>query len=265
MRYSPRQRVDKSHLHNTASEELAGQFQLAEGKSPTCSSHSRIPAAVRRAVKRERLRIARDIHDHVGQYLVGIMLRLAALEYRFAEPTLRSSLRELRSIMARFGEELKVVSAGERCGVPCGNELLPALKKLFGDWERETGIRIDFECRAESGVETRDATAEVVYRVVQEALTNVAKHARGASWVKVRLCLAARSLHLCIEDDGPSPCVVPAVVRRSLRGNGIAGMCERLAEVGGKLEIHRLPQKGIGLRINIPLMEGANRALGSTQ
>ncbi|MCT7376936.1 sensor histidine kinase [Chelativorans salis] len=219
---------------------------------------------VQLAVEQERHRIARDIHDHVGQHLVGIMLRLAALEHRFVEPSLRSSLGELCSIIVRFGEELKAVSAGKCCGVPSGNELVPALKKLLGDWGRNTGITTVFECRAETGIEPSDAIAEVVYRGVQEALTNVAKHAPGASRVKVRLRLAVWSLRLRIEDDGPGLCAAPALGRRSPRGpNGIVGMCERLAEVGGELEIRRLRQKGTCVLITIPLRKGASQALGN--
>ncbi|WP_265518357.1 sensor histidine kinase [Nitratireductor luteus] len=308
MRHSPRTCADKSRPNGADSEEFVRQFQLAQGKSRTCSpadsklgggtqvkdscnrqekdlsqsgdmgrmlgaadaekprqanpvgfrdglsTHSDRHAAVRRAIEQERLRIARDIHDHAGQQLVGMMLRLAAMEYRFADPSLRSSLVELRSILAQFGEELKAIAAGERCGVPQGNELIPALEKLLRDWEHETGIRIVFKCKVESGAEPSDATAEVAYRVVQEALTNVAKHARGASRVEVGLRLGAYSLHLRIEDDGPSPRVMPTMGRRSARGpNGIAGMCERLAEVGGELEIRRLPRRGTGLHVNIPI------------
>lgn len=221
--------------------------------------------AVRIAVEQERLRIARDIHDHVGQHVIGILLRLAALEYRITEPTLRSSVCELRSIMAQFSEELKAVSAGERCGVPTGSELVPALERLIGEWKRATGIGTLFECNAMSGVEWSDAVAEVVYRIVQEALTNVAKHAHGATRAKIVLHSADWSLRLRVEDDGAGPAPEPRTHCPGPRGpKGIAGMRERVALLGGALEFRHTPHKGACLVVDIPLWRERNQAWGTS-
>ncbi|MDZ5696485.1 sensor histidine kinase [Chelativorans sp. M5D2P16] len=221
--------------------------------------------AVEEAIAQERLRIARDVHDHVGQHLVGITLRLAALEYRIQNPTLRASLSELRTIVGRFGEELKALSVGERCGVPSGATLFSALERLIGDWERGTGIRIEFDCRTGEDLVPSEAVAEAVYRVVQEALTNVAKHALTARRVTVRLTQHGRTLRLRIEDDGRGAGAPPAANSRRRGGWGIIGMRERVAALGGTLDVRRRAQRGMSVLANIPLELNSEQTWGQRQ
>ena len=216
-------------------------------------------------VQRERQRRARDVHDHAGQYFVGIMLRLAALELLTTDRNVRDSLRELHTTVAKFRDELRAICAGERCGVPSGNLLMAALADLIPKWEQEVGIAARFDGEIKDLGELDDATAEAIFRVVQEALTNVAKHASYASQVSVSLRLKQqlkqRILSLEIEDDG----IAKPGLRKDRRWNGehhggLVGMRERVAELGGHFDVCHQDGQGTRLVAMIPIDRFAKKS-----
>jgi signal transduction histidine kinase len=244
---------------------IAHKNDPARGLSDVSGSFSETVHAID-AVARERRRIARDLHDHAGQYFVGIMLRLAALERRATDETVRASLHDLCTTVTRFGDELKAIYAGERCGVPRGCGLVAALANMSSQWEREVGIEVRFDCRLAECTDLDDATAEAVFRVVQEALTNVAKHALQASRVNVHLGLEDQMLKLVVEDDGLGTRPQAGPCSRSTRQHyGIVGMRERVAELGGHLEVGRLATKGMRLVATLPISKSADEPVGAVQ
>ena len=204
-------------------------------------------------LKRERHRIARDLHDHVGQYIVGVMLRLAAIERRIEDADLRMELSELRPTLLRFTDELKAITHG--INLPTGAELIPALSDMISRWESVALIETRFEHEPEGGVETDSSTTEVIFRVVQEALTNIAKHASDATLVTVRLSFTASEIVLTIEDDGRGFVGSPDMYNDCDRvHHGIAGMRERVDEVGGKFKIRSpVNHRGTCVVVTIPL------------
>ena len=213
--------------------------------------------SIRDAIRQERQRISRDLHDHAGQYLVDIMLRLAALEQVSSDPSVKGAFAGIRQLLARFDDELVAISAGELRGVPVGAELIPALTQLTGQWERETGIPIDFHAEQANGIEPDDATTEMIFRIAQEALTNVAKHATKASQVNVRLEFTSERIELSIEDDGVGLNSSHGEGRPIRRG-GIINMQERLAERGGQLVVLSPPTGGTKVVAMIPVRNGLN-------
>ncbi|TIS55053.1 MAG: sensor histidine kinase [Mesorhizobium sp.] len=218
------------------------------------------------AAAQERRRIARDLHDHAGQYFVGIMLRLAALELYTSEPTTHAALRDLRTVLEQFSDEVRGICAGERCGVPRGSGLVAALEDLVLQWEREVGIAVRFDREMTDGSDLDDTTAEAVFRIVQEALTNVAKHAPQASLVNVRLQLKPQMLGLEIEDDGLTRCEPPSSSLRSVGQHcGINGMRDRVAELGGNFSVRHLAGKGTRIVATIPLINSSYQRTGTRQ
>jgi signal transduction histidine kinase len=213
--------------------------------------------SIRDAIRQERRRISRDLHDHAGQYLVGIMLRLTALEQVSSDPSVRGAFAEIRRLLSRFGDELVAISAGELRGVPLSGELIPALAELAGQWERETGIPIRFHAEQATGIEPDDATTEMIFRIAQEALTNVAKHATKASQVNVRLEFAHEQVELSVEDDGEGLNSYHGEGRPIRRG-GIINMHERLAERGGQLVVFSPPTGGTKVVAMVPARHGPN-------
>ena len=211
-------------------------------------------------------RVARDLHDVSGQYFVGIMLRLAALELLATDPDMRESLCELHATVARFRDEVRALCQGQRCA-PRGDDLVAALADLIPQWEQEVGIsaRFDREMVDSSGLD--DETAETVFRVVQEALTNVAKHAAEASQVSIRLRLRPdhepRMLSLEIEDDGVAQHVAPRDSHAdALHRGGIVGMRERVAELGGHFTVRHRKGKGTRVIAMIPVRNSATGSYG---
>ena len=211
--------------------------------------------SIQDAIRKERQRISRDLHDHAGQYLVDIMLRLAALEQVSSDPSVRGAFAGIRQLLARFDDELVAISAGERRGVPASGGLIPALTQLTRQWERETGIPIGFHAEHATGIEPDDATTEMIFRIAQEALTNVAKHATKASRVNVRLEFTSERIELSIEDDGVGLNSSHGEGRPIRRG-GIINMQERLAERGGQLVVFSPSAGGTKVVAMVPVRNG---------
>lgn len=221
--------------------------------------------AVRDAVEHERQRISRDLHDHAGQYLVGIALRLAALERKVADPSTNRAFAELRQLLDRFCDELRSISRGEHPGLPLGCDLVKALINLTSEWESETGIAVHFRSEVTSNaidpdttrVEPDTATSEAMFRIAQEALTNIAKHATNASHVTVQLEFARDLLTLTVADDGPG--FEPGRgAGRPVRRGGLINMHERLTERGGQLVISCPPTGGTSVVAMVPIVGRRN-------
>ena len=146
---------------------------------------------------------------------------------------------------------------GEQRGVPLSGGLIAALAELTGRWENETGIPIRFHSEQATGIEPDDATTEMIFRIAQEALTNVAKHATKASQVNVRLEFASEQVELSIEDDGAGLNSYRGE-RRPIRRGGIINMQERLAERGGQLVVFSPPTGGTKVVAMVPVRYGPN-------
>jgi two-component system, NarL family, sensor histidine kinase UhpB len=183
------------------------------------------------AQEEERKRIARELHDEVGQVLTGVMLQLDDPEAREA---VRRSLDDVR----RIARELRPETL-DHLG------LLSALRALSNGVE---GVHV--ERRLDTGdLELRPDVELAVYRVAQEGLTNVMRHS-GATEALLALERVDGSLRLTVRDNGRG---LPD--GRPPRGGGITGMSERALQVGGRLSIGSSRDGGTEVRLDIPLPE----------
>ena len=199
-------------------------------------------------VARERQRIARDLHDNAGQYLVGIALRLKALELTAEDHTFRESITDIRGMLSRFGEELRATCSGNRGGIPNAASLISALDSLVSEWQRDTGIPVFFEHEVKEGTGFDDDEAEAVFRIVQESLTNVAKHAAAASRVDIRLRVTRSRIRLEVADNSiKKEALSDTYCCIQSGGKGISGMRERVSELGGQLWVRHTAGKGAQL------------------
>lgn len=204
------------------------------------------------AVERERRRLARDIHDLSGQYIVAALFRLDALERASGDAALARHCNDVREMLVQLSRELENVTSGSENTAPDGSDLITALSNLIGRWEDHIGIATRFLHEAAKDFRIDDATAETLFRITQEALTNVAKHAATASLVTIRLRQIAACLVLTIEDDGTGKGRQPMPEDRGFhRPSGIAGMRERVAELGGTLTLERTA-RGTRLMVAVP-------------
>ena len=200
----------------------------------------------------ERRTLARELHDEMGQTLTAIGVTASFLE-RNAEQISAKQLAEcayeLRRDVRTSGEQLRAMLKGLRPhGLDTGG-LSNALCELVAGWQqRESGI--SFRLSLPTPMPTVDEAAGLVlYRVVQEALTNAVRHS-SARYCQVRIETSADMLQLEIADDGKG--LPPSNIAQN---GGLLGMKERVAMVGGLLVIKTGPEGGLKLQISLPLQQ----------
>lgn len=200
----------------------------------------------------ERRKISRDLHDVIAQTLSGINVQMGSLKSEAAtyskglQKKITDTQRLLEksvAIVHRFAYELRPTVLDDL-------GLIPALKSLMKKFLTDTGTRVSLKIYneiEESSITIRTA----LYRVVQEALTNAARHAQ-ASQVKVNLRCVSGSIHMEIDDDGQGFEVEDALGAIRGRRLGLLGMRERIEMVGGTFSVESLPGKSTTIRVEIP-------------
>jgi signal transduction histidine kinase len=194
-------------------------------------------------------RIAHSVHDEAGQLLDAARLAMSDLD-RDASPVLQERLSQVRAILEQAETELRKLSHELRPIILDDLGLTPALQLLAEGMARRSGLTVQVETcldeRARPNVET------AVYRIVQEALTNVIRHA-AATNVRIQLTRDGRGNLCCsVRDDGVGFDMVSVLSRRQKGGLGLIGIRERLNAVGGTLQIHSERGWGTELRVEIP-------------
>lgn len=185
------------------------------------------------AQEEERKRIARELHDDTAQALTSVLVRLRLLERSLENERLQRGVAELRALTGATLEGVRRLATDLRPPMLDDLGLEAALQSLVQDFSQRWLTRVTF---ASGRLGRLPAEAELVlYRIVQEALSNVAKHA-NASQVLVRLTRRGRMLRLLVEDDGCG-FDVEATKHSRESGLGLFGMEERLALVGGTLGV----------------------------
>lgn len=204
----------------------------------------RAGSAALRAQEEERARVARDLHDEVNQSLTGLLLRLEAAR-EAAPPELEAELEETKALANQAMRELLSLARQLR---PTALDDLGLAAAVAGQVEQLARGEIAAEFAADGDLSDLDDDAQlVVYRVVQEALSNAARHS-GANRIDVRLRRAARGgVELEVSDDGRG-----FAFDEAERGLGIAGMRERALLIGGELTIESRPQHGTTVRLTVP-------------
>jgi signal transduction histidine kinase len=228
---------------------VAEQFALRASIAVDLS-HRVARDALRRVVEGqelERRRLARELHDETGPALTSILLGLRAVEDSTAPADVGPALADLRELVVATLQDVRRLAVQLRPAALDDFGLVAALERLAQTFAEASGVRVDLEARLG---ETR-LPAEVettLYRIVQEALTNVVKHA-GASNVSILLARRGSAASLVIEDDGRG-----FVVEDSRSdGLGLLGMRERVALHDGRLTIESTPAAGTTLAVEVPL------------
>jgi signal transduction histidine kinase len=196
----------------------------------------------------ERTRVAREIHDELGQALTGLKLDLAWLRQKSVKSA--DAQRKFKEIMGQVDETIgrvRRIASELRPSLLDNLGLIAAIEWQLEDFQKHTGIRPQFV----SNVETLDLSVEAstaLFRVVQEALTNVMRHAK-ASRVKIALNYDSELVQIGISDNGIG---LPRNRKSDFKSLGILGMKERIARVGGDLKFFSEPGKVTRLGITIP-------------
>ena len=201
----------------------------------------------------ERRRISREIHDGLGQMLTAIKFNLEILEDGITvQEEEKKRIADIKQLLDNTVKEAREISYNLMPSVLDDFGLAPGLQSLCEQFSKGSELRVTFHAH---GL-TERLTPEVetgVYRIAQEALNNIAKHA-GAKEVEVQIVKHADRLRLTVEDDGIGMNVLPAASRSLFGGGtGLVGMRERASSFNGTLVIDSTPGKGSTIDVEIPL------------
>jgi signal transduction histidine kinase len=197
----------------------------------------------------ERRRLARELHDETGQSLAALLVGLRAMTDMTSASDVASAALRLRNIAAQTVDDVGRLARGLHPAVLDDMGLAAAGMRYVKDYARSFGCVVDFVATDVDTPRLAPLAAATMYRILQEALTNVARHAAATS-VVVELNRDDRTLELQVRDDGAGFDVDR--VMPGLQGLGLRGMRERVTLLGGVLSVESQPGRGTVVRANIP-------------
>jgi PAS domain S-box-containing protein len=206
------------------------------------------------AREEEQRRIARELHDETGQALTSLLVGLRTLEGAPSLAAAQEQVAELRRVTARTLDEVHRLARGLRPAVLDELGLVPAVDQLALDYVQARGVPVDVSAVGFGPERIPPAVETTVYRVVQEALTNTAKHA-GARTASVVLQQRRDVVQAIVSDDGCGFDVETALRAPAAWTHlGLHGMRERAALLGGTVTIESTPGEGTTIYVRIPVM-----------
>jgi signal transduction histidine kinase len=227
-------------------EALLNELQVANAKLAQAAEKEK-----ELAIAEERVRLARDIHDGLGHHLTSLKIQLqvasklvernpqaAAQAIQVCQAEAHQALEDVRNSVSLMRQPLSEKQALEA-----------RLNSLVNDFQRNTQLSANFDCSGDP-LELSAFIDESLYRTAQEGLTNVQKHALGASQVSVRLFYEPAAVRLSVEDDGKGP---DQESTSPETGFGLVGLRERAGKLGGGVTSGYQPGGGFKVETHIPL------------
>ena len=204
------------------------------------------------AIEEERNQIALNLHDDLGQKLTAINLDIAWLKRRIGVQSqpVREKFEDMNMMIKDTIESIKETSAFLRPAILFDLGLVPAIKSQLSKFEKHTGIKCHLNYAPDEIVFDNQLSI-ILYRILQESLTNVARHS-AAKTVEVNLRNLNKKVEMLITDDGIG---IETSKVNSLKSMGIAGIKERVKSVLGKMTIISEKGKGTKIKISIPLQK----------
>ena len=234
-----------NHLLQKQSDQQRRRTERAERELRSLSSQ------LVHAQEQERRTISRELHDEVGQTLTGLGIELANLEHLRDGPQseYRSHLADAKGLTEETLRTVRNIAMGLRPSMLDDSGIVPAVRWQASELSRRTGTPVEVQIDGNF-----DGLADVgrtcLYRVVQEALTNCARHAQ-ATTIQITMEGNKESVCLSIRDNG-----LGFDTGRAKTGLGLIGIEERVKELGGSLAVRSWPNRGTLLRVEIPLASG---------
>jgi signal transduction histidine kinase len=204
---------------------------------------------VNEILEEQSKRIANAVHDQAGQILAAVFIRLEEAT-RELPATCGSCFQEIKQMLELIELQLREISHDLRPTMLDDLGLVPALQCLIERVSKRSGLVIKLVSPVPERLPAAVETA--LYRVVQESLTNVTKHAR-ASRVEIRLQCSKDQVQCTVHDNGAGFDMNEVLSRKGSRGLGLVGIRERVESVDGKVSINSFPGNGTELVVTIPL------------
>jgi signal transduction histidine kinase len=206
----------------------------------------------------ERRRIAREIHDGLGQMLTAIKFNLEILEDMITPgKDERERIDDMKNLLDSVMKEAREISYNLMPSVLDDFGLAPALQLLSEQFANRTNVKVQFQAH---GITDRfDPNLEIgLYRIAQESLNNISKHAE-ATEVNLQIINHNNGIRLVIEDNGKGITTQPSLIRATGKGGmGLPGMRERASSIGGSLTIDSTPNNGTLITVEVPLLKSRN-------
>ena len=248
-------RVPDSDLADRDLERLAATFNMMLDSGEAYRTRLRdVAARALNAQEDERRRIAQELHDGIAQTLAALRVRLRVAR-SFDGAARQDTLEAISADIGAATEEIRRIAQGLRPPALDMLGLSPAIESYARSIAETSGLTIDTDIAATDGMLSPDAEL-ALYRIVQEALSNAARHS-GAHSARVDLEVGDGAVHVVISDDGAGFAVAEEMSRGGL---GLFGMQERGAYLGGAVDIESNPGQGTRVRVTIPTMETARYA-----
>jgi len=210
-----------------------------------------LSARVLEAREEEKTRIARELHDELGQLLTALKMDLASLRESLpAQGAAAGKLDEMGRLLDQTVTATRRISADLRPLMLDDLGLADAAGWLVDDFSRRSGIRCEIKLQGDGPLtQAPQPVATALYRALQESLTNIARHS-GAKNAWIVLAAESGGIEIEVEDDGRGISQEDLAKARSL---GLKGMRERITYLGGSFEVARAPRGGTRLRVRVPL------------
>jgi PAS domain S-box-containing protein len=204
------------------------------------------------AIENERNQIALNLHDDLGQKLTAINLDIVWLKSRIGvqSKSVREKFEEMSSMIKETVESIRETSSLLRPAILFDLGIIAAIKSQLVSFEKQTGIKCHFYFEPEE-FDLEDRLALILYRILQESLTNIARHS-GASATEIELVILKNKIEMIIEDNGKG---IAKDKVNSLESLGIAGMKERVKSANGKIIIRGGTGAGTRIKVIIPLIK----------
>jgi two-component system CheB/CheR fusion protein len=248
----------KERTHEIEMSYAALEAEIKERRA----SDERVKELLRRVVNTqelERRRMARDLHDHLGQQLTALRLSLQSLkEQSKGQASLRQHVENLQAAAERIDSDVDFLAWELRPSTLDEIGLMATVESFVHEWSKQFGIPADFHTAGLAGARLSSEAETNIYRIAQEALNNIYKHAEAG---RAGVILEGRENHavLIVEDDGKG--FDPDEVTNTSKGLGLISMRERASLTGGRLEIQSAPGQGTTVFVRVPMNEEWRRKL----
>jgi len=240
--------VDRAETPDGATVLMAIITDLTERKQAE-STRLELMKRLVSAEDQERQRIARELHDETGQSLTALLVGLRAIEEQSLTPDVLSAAQRLRRIAARTVEDVGRLARGLHPSVLDDVGLVAAVQRHASDYAKSFGTAVDLRLEGVASLRLPPLVQTTAFRIIQEALTNVARHAR-ARMVRVEMTHEGTKLDLVVRDDGVGFDTGATLGKAS--GLGLHGMQERVALLGGSIAVESGPDHGTTVHARIP-------------
>jgi signal transduction histidine kinase len=220
---------------------------------------ARLLAQTVTAQEQERERISRELHDETGQALTALLVQLKVLE-RLPDINAVSALaHDLRELVVQTLEEVRRLARDLRPSTLDDLGLVPTLEWYVKAYRQKTNLNVEFIVNVPDSLRFPRLTELILYRVVQEALTNIARHAR-ASCASIQLEQRDDVVRLTVKDDGRG-FDVARTLNMQERSLGLLGMHERVELIGARLQLDSTPGKGTCVQVEVSINANMETAM----